>query len=306
MKLADLEPTKLRGQLSGDGLFLRSGPFTIHLHAQIPFLAAQLHHLYAHYPLCESEEFADFHVRLEKPKKLRRWWRPQVLFLDDGQSPFAPFPLELALPLLEWGLNWCIATRAHQYLMLHAAVVEREGKAMLLSALPGAGKSTLCAALIHHGWRLLSDEFALVRTQDGKIVPLPRLIPLKNESIPVIRGFIPEAVLGPSFPKTRKGTVAHLRPPTASIAQMDKVAEPAWVVFPQYQSGIASTLETTPKAHALMRVAGNAFNYEVLGAKGFQTVANLIKRCDCYSFSYGDLGEAIAKLDALVASLHAD
>jgi hypothetical protein len=41
-------------------------------------------------------------------------------------------------------------------------VLERGGRALLLPAPSGSGKSTLCAGLAFNGWRLLSDELALL------------------------------------------------------------------------------------------------------------------------------------------------
>lgn len=43
---------------------------------------------------------------------------------------------------------------------LHAAVAEVDGKAYLLVAKSGGGKSTTLWGLLHHGWRYLSDELA--------------------------------------------------------------------------------------------------------------------------------------------------
>ena len=70
---------------------------------------------------------------------------------------------------------------------------------------------TLTAALAHRGWRLLSDEFGLVRPERGDLLPMPRAIPLKNTSIEAILEFDPAAPLGPTYPKTRKGRVRHVR-----------------------------------------------------------------------------------------------
>jgi HprK-related kinase A len=199
--------------------------------------------------------------------------------------------------LLEWGLNWCIATQAHQFLMLHSAVVEKNGDSLILPALPGAGKSTLCAALSHRGWRLLSDEFGLIEPETKRVLPLPRAVPLKNRSIEVIRRFAPEAHLGPVFENTRKGTVAHMRPPGDSLARQREPARPRWILFPRFQANADLTIRPIEKAVAFIRLSQNSFNYRLLGALGFRTLAPLIRTCNCYSLRFGDLDEVVAALD---------
>ena len=104
---------------------------------------------------------------------------------------------------------------------------------------PGAGKSTLCAALMLHGWRLLSDELTLLEPGSGWVVPSPRPISLKNASIDVIRERDPGCVLGPVAHDTQKGTVAHLKVLPDSLARADERALPAWVVFPRCERGAA-------------------------------------------------------------------
>jgi HprK-related kinase A len=139
------------------------------------------------------ETFADFHVSVDPQTKLRQGLRPKVNFSFDGIAPFEPEPLDQAYPMLERGLDWCVSEHAHQYLMIHAAVVEKNDQAVILPAAPDAGKSTLVAALVLSGWRLLSDELALIDRKTGWIHPLPRPIRLKNESIPLIRAFHADA-----------------------------------------------------------------------------------------------------------------
>lgn len=39
----------------------------------------------------------------------------------------------------------------------------------MLVGTTGAGKSTLCAALCADGWRLLSDEMALIEPDTGRL-----------------------------------------------------------------------------------------------------------------------------------------
>jgi HprK-related kinase A len=275
------------------------GPFAVRVHARLESFLRPFQIMYGAFPLLKTDSFADFHVVMERPRNLRGWIQPQVLFKLDGRSLFEPFPVDTAFPLFEWGLNWCVGQRSHQYLILHAAVVERNNRAILLPALPGSGKSTLCAALINRGWRLMSDEFGLFDFNRHCLMPFPRPISLKNESIEVIRRFAPEAVLGPLFPKTRKGTVAHLRSPDASVQRMHETAPPAWVIFPKFSAGARLSLRTIPQSQAFLRLAHNSFNYSITGADGFQAVGEIIRSSACYDLAYGDLDEAVYRIDTL-------
>jgi HprK-related kinase A len=299
MIVGDLSRQELERRLTSAGLDIQFGPFNLRIRSNLASFASLAHQLYEPYPMVEAAAIIDFHVGIGSPRGLRRWFRRQASFTIDGQSPFAPYTVDHAFPALEWGINWCVATRSHHLLMLHSAGVERDGRAMLFPASPGDGKSTLCTALIHSGWRLMSDEFGLVRPEDGLLLPLPRLIPLKNESIDVIRRFRPEAIIGPSFLGTRKGTVAHVRPPADSIRRMQEPARPRWFVFPRWIANAPLSLEPMAKSQAFLMVATNAFNYEVLDETAFRLVADMVRACDCYSLSYSDLDEAIAALDEL-------
>ena len=303
MTVRELAPSALAARLRFPGIILRVGPFVIRLQTQVPAVVEALRLLYADFPVAPPEGLADFHLRVTPPRGLRRWWRPQVLFLTDGRSLFEPLPRAMAAPLLEWGLNRMIASRAHQYLILHAAAVEQRGRALVMPAPPGSGKSTLCAALTHRGWRLLSDEFALIRPADGRLVPLPRPVSLKDASIDVIRAFAPAAVLGPRVADTVNSVAAYMRPPGDSAARAQETALPAWIVFPRFQSGASTVLTPIPRARAFFRLAENAFNYTLLGKQGFETLARTIEACDAFEFVYSDLDEAVA-LFASLADRH--
>jgi len=302
MTLAELPEDVFTQRLAGPGILLQTGPFTVQIKSRLNDFAQLLRRFYARFPVVPEPAIADFHVCLTTPRGLRRRWRPQVLFLLDGQEIFLPYPLSHAFPLFEWGLNWSIAMQAQQFLMLHSAAVERSGRVLLLPAWPGSGKSTLCAALVSRGWRLFSDEFGLVGADDGHLVPLPRPMPLKNHSIDVIRDFAPEADLGPSFHGTRKGTVAHLGATTACIEQAGITAPPGWLAFPRYQAGASLRLEPISKAQAFIKLANNSFNYQLLGLRGFQGASRLVHDCDCHVLTYSDLDEAIVAMNRLADS----
>lgn len=276
------------------------GPFVVRLRAATASMARPLAAMYADFPVESDTGFADFHVLMERPRNLRSWIYPQVLFKLDGLTLFEPFPEDTSFPLFEWGLNWSVAQRSHQYLILHAASLETRGAGILMPAIPGSGKSTLCAAMTHRDWRLLSDEFGLFDLAERHLVPFPRPVALKNESIEVIRTFAPDAVIGPLFPKTRKGTVAHLRPKPEAVARMAEPVRPRLVVFPKFSAGAPTVLRMLSKGQAFMRLAHNSFNYEIVGPDGFQAVGEIIRNCSCYELSFGSLDDAIAHLDRLI------
>lgn len=299
MKVSAYTPAELQQQLKQPGLFLKTGAFAIHLQSDLPELARGISLLYADYPILRNQDFADFPVRLSRPHNLRRWFKPQVNFLFDNVPVFKPLPLDQALPMLEWGLNWCVSSHVNDCLIIHAAVVEKNGHAAILPAPPGAGKSTLCAALVNRGWRLLSDELALLRVTDGKLIPLPRPVSLKNQSIGILQRFAPNAVFSPTVRDTQKGDIALMRAPADSVERATEVAQPAWVIFPRYQAEEPAQLSALTPARTLLRVADNAFNYSLLGVSGFTTLTRLMDESQCYEFRYSQLDEAIAVFDEL-------
>jgi len=241
----------------------------------------------------------DYRIAMHRPAGFRRWLRPQVEFTIDGLRPFLPHPVENAFPMFEWGLNWCIATSAHRYMMLHAGTVAFGDRALILPGMPGSGKSTLTAALHLHGARLLSDEFGLVRPEHVDLLPMPRPIPLKNASIEAIRAFEPDTPLGPTYPKTRKGRVCHVRAADDSQRRQHEPARPRWLVFPRYSEGAAECLQPLNKTEAFRQLAFNCFNYRLLGEVSFRTVGEMIRAADCYTFEFSRLDRAAEILAAL-------
>jgi HprK-related kinase A len=282
-------------------LYVKAGPFTSLIRSPIAAVAEGIETLYADNTVLTEGEFADFHVALSAAGGLRRWIRPQCLFRSDTVMPFKPLPLGHAVPVLEWGLNWCTAHMADQFLIIHAAVIERHGRVAILPGEPGSGKSTLCAGLVGSGhWRLLSDELTLVDVRTGLIVPVARPISLKNESIEVIRGFVPGAVISRKTHDTTKGTVALVKAPVESVDRVAEPARPGWIIFPRFVADASPRLADERKAVAFIDLATNAFNYSIHGRRGFTVVADMVDLCDCYRFTYSRLDDAVKVFDSLV------
>lgn len=270
------------------------------MRSELSSLPALLRTVYGAYEFESADGLFDVTVRVRRVRGLRAWLRPQIELLCDGVRDFEPFPADTPLPLLEWGTNYAIATRLYCDLLLHAGVVERGGRAVVMPAMPGSGKSTLTAALSLRGFRLLSDEFGVVRLSDSQLVAMLRPVALKNASIDVIQAFAPHAVIGPRYPKTHKGTVAHLAPSAEHVDARHRPAAPALVIFPRFDASAGVELEAVPRARAFARLAVNSFNYDALGPDGFDALTALVQASSCWTLRYGDLEGAVRAIGDLL------
>ncbi|WP_374649794.1 HprK-related kinase A [Rhizorhabdus sp.] len=278
------------------GLILRVGPVCFRLASpwRAPMDAAAA--LYAGYP-SPPDGIATVTARIDAPSPLRRWIRPQVVVEGDHRlDGTVPMALRHGLLALEMAMNMQVALGERRYLLLHAAAVERGGRAVILPGESGSGKSTLAALLGEAGWRLLADEFVLIDLASGLIQPFPRAISLKNESIAAMEAVVADGSrFGPHLSGTPKGELRHLRPTPDAIARMDEPAEPALILFPTF--GPAAAVEGVSRSELFARMTEGSTNYSDLGEAGFVRLSQLVQEAPAVRFSYpdGPTGAAIVE-----------
>jgi HprK-related kinase A len=276
------------------------GPFTFSIKTDHPAVIDNLSDLYSDYTFSDNSPFIDFPITITTRSLVRRFVKPQVDFFLDEFAPFKPLPKDQSFAMLEWGMNWCITTRAHQFLIFHAGTMEKNGKVIIMPAEPGSGKSTLTAAMVYRGWRLFSDELALISLDDELAYPCTRPINLKNNSIDVINNYVDNAVFSTIAKDTHKGTVALLKPPKDSVKRMFEAAPPHCIVFPKYIENAEAKLTPVNQLEAFQQLIEHSFNYHILGEQGFNAIASLLKNVTCYQFEYSDFEQANELLSGLV------
>ena len=279
---------------------LRVGPVTFRIGSDWRAPIHALNTLYAgHQP---PAAVPDFTVRLEAPRPWRRWVRPQVAVAGDLTIPGAlPLPLAHALLAAEMAMNLQLALGWRRHLLLHAAAVEKEGRAAILTGESGAGKSTLAALLAARGWRLLGDEFALLAPDTGLLHPHPRLVSLKNASVAAVKDMTPGARWGTWLRGTPKGDIRHLVPDARALAAMDTPAAPALIVFPRF--GFDAATRPIAASEAFVRLTQASTNYVALGEPGFAALTRLVRDVPAVAVGYPDGAAGVAAVEALWAAL---
>lgn len=301
LTLGDLDERDFARRVAGPGLYLRTNPFIARITTDLGPLKKTFRWLYADYAVADEFEAADMVVDVNNPQMMRLLFGRQALAHVDAPSPFTPLPLRQAPLMLEMALNWCVAMRIFAYLTFHAAVVERGGRALLIPGASGQGKTTLSASLMLTGWRLFSDEFGLFDMDRGQLVPYPRPLSIKNESIEALKSFSDDARFTPSMPETPKGLLAYLRPSAESIHRSIEPAELGWIVFPEFAPEQEPAITPLAKSKTLFGLTRSSVNYDKFAERSFHLMADLVDTVPAYSVRYPDIETALGLIDEVTS-----
>lgn len=85
------------------------------------------------------------------------------------------------LALFDADVAIALQRRRPDLYFLHAAALVHDDAAVMLVARSGGGKSTLCWALTHHGFRYASDELGPVELTRLEVHPYPRSLMVKRD-----------------------------------------------------------------------------------------------------------------------------
>ena len=299
MLIENLPAGELARRLREDGADLITGACTFRVRSSIAQLERELSSMYGAYHVADSPVIVDAVVKLEVRRSLRHPLQSRVKVWINDERELDGLRADGAYAVFESALNWGVALSEVAPLLVHAAVLERDGTAVVLPAPSGSGKSTLCAALACSGWRLFSDEMAIFGSEGSELLPNPRPVSLKNESIDVIRARFPDVRLGPVIEGTPKGNVAYMRAPRDSALRCQEAAAASLVVKPVYSAGAALAIRRLSRVEAFRLLTENAVNYASMLQRGFDVMTSLAERCGCYEVVYSDLDQAIATIGDL-------
>jgi len=184
MQLSDLSVAEIHRRLSKGGLVLQLGPFLYRIFSRSPVILTGIVKLYPHQVVFDKVDFTDYRLYFSRIWRPGAWGHIQAKI--DG-SGWMTTPPDMAFALLEWSANCAIHSTESERLVFHGATLADGDDAAIFLGASGDGKSTFSAGAMLSGWRLLSDELAILDTSCWKIASIVRPIILKGHSLELIR-----------------------------------------------------------------------------------------------------------------------
>jgi len=177
------------------------------------------------------------------------------------------------------------------YFYMHAAVLEKQQQLIVLSGESGAGKSTTSWALLHHGFRYLSDELAPIDPGSLSVLPYPHAICLKQT--PPAPYTLPPTTLW--LEKT-----CHVPITPEQISDTDE-NHLCYFIFIKYQAGIQhATLQRLLLTEATLNIYKNALNQLAHANDGLQTALFLAEKVPAYQLTFCRIEDALHQIQQVL------
>ncbi len=199
----------------------------------------------------------------------------------DGQSPRCGTDTDDALFLLEKDITVELQRRRTDLLFLHSAAIEWRGKVCLLAAEAGGGKSTTSWALLHHGFRYLSDELSPIDLNSMEVAPYPHALCLKRR--PASPYLLPQQAID-------LGRTIHVPVPCLPSAVITAPRPLGAVMLIRYSpEHSAPDLRRISAAEASARLYVTALNALSHPNRGLDAVVRIAERVPCFALDSADL-----------------
>jgi len=177
--------------------------------------------------------------------------------------------------------------RARDYFLIHSAAVMGNGKGVLIPALSGNGKTTLCLSLLKGGFKFLSDDRPFLRRVDGgfEILSFPEEIDVTEKTI----SLFPElrALDDTSFTmglRKKKFVVEGVYPGITVDCAVPRV-----LLFPKIVDKEKSRLKRLSKIEAVSQLLPHSLLVmdPDVAVRQFHMLCEMVETMDCFELYYG-------------------
>jgi hypothetical protein len=193
-----------------------------------------------------------------------------------------------------WHINERALEDNDDHLLIHAgAVVDQSGRAILLPADSGSGKTTVVTGLLKRGFRYLSDEAAAVDPATFLIHPFAKPLSIK----PGTQTLFPDLRPDDDYVELADG-YWHVDPRSIATGELATPSRLSLIVCPHYIPAAKTELRSLRPAEACLRLGRQVINVKLWKGRALPILARLAREADCYELISSHPEEAA---DAVVA-----
>ncbi len=224
-----------------------------------------------------------------------------LIYISDS---FRNKPTLLQNSFLAFGLMKL--AKAKGFYPLHGAcLISEHGTGVLITGPCGCGKSTLTIGLIRQGWKYLSDDGLLLRSDKDsiEILGLRKLIYVDETDSRQYK----DLSIGHVYADNEGGQRRQLNIQESYPDQYSPRVNPSVLLFPRIVTTQSSTLEPLKQTAAMSRLVlesgGQLFDQQTLPAQ-MEALKNLITQSKCFLLQSGtDLKNEPGKLVRMLAEI---
>jgi hypothetical protein len=219
----------------------------------------------------------------------------------NGTEQSSAIPASRILPLL-YGRLRMYAYRHFPYLLaMHAAVVTDGRRTIVFPGKSGSGKSTMAASLLARGYRLISDELAVLDLE-GNLVPMPLGLGVKGGSWPSLEKDYPSLRAMPVHVRWDGLQVRYLESAAIRYALDRDKWQATQICFHAFQPDGRGRIEQLSPVQALRAMSESGFQARILDPEHVERILSWLLELPCCALTYSSSGEALELLDGSFAA----
>ena len=216
-------------------------------------------------------------------------WRVDV---DGERFGGSPSPWGALIDVRNAAVEAALADQT-DFISLHAAVVVRDGDAVLLAGEPWAGKTTFSLRLIQEGWRHFSDDVAPIHLKSGKVHAFPKPPAVRTGSWEDFRH------LWDPQPDWLPVPADWFIVPVTNLPRGEGPATPRVLVHLKYEKEATAQIGEISAADALIRCAPQT---RAVSGPQLAALAAVCRRANRVELQYSDTEEGLDLLRSYLAA----
>ncbi|MFQ5693590.1 MAG: hypothetical protein ACE5IM_11165 [Nitrospinota bacterium] len=275
---------------SGDGAAFAPG-YPIRIESDVPRLGTPLREIFGAFEVEDAQSpETTYQVRPARPRE--KGFRLRV----GGKNVSVHRERHRLLFELEWLIVNEVVFNPNPYFLIHAALVSREGRTVLLPGSRRSGKTTLALGLVLRGWRYLSDDISPICPDTLMAVPFPRNFYVRKDVRPLLAADSRREGNGPRV-RPRKPIKEFVSPNRLWEGSLGGPSRVTHIFFPAYRPGATPAIAPLGPAAAVSRLAAHSWGIYLFGKKGVEILADLVGGAECGELTAGPVEETCALVE---------